>query len=333
MKSVFIFISFILILGLGKASAQFAPQAPLPGNEGIISSSPLFHDWASGCTVYRGWKDIANKGLGQPTVGSVSDVYGQPGSSLLSLGDSGVAVVTFNHSIFNGAGPDFAVFENAFANPVNDTMAYLELAFVEVSSDGVTFVRFPASSNMQDTTQIDNFTYADARFYHNLAGKYVAGYGTPFDLEELKGTPGLDVNNITHVRIVDVIGTIDELYASHDKDGHIINDPYPSAFPSGGFDLNGIGVINSNQPPTAIHESLNELQVKVYPNPASEVINILSENKGPLQYRLTDISGREISEGELLKNTSINISKQVTGLYLLHISNNEAHSIIKISKQ
>jgi hypothetical protein len=333
MLRIFVFTSFLLALGLGKASGQFAPQVPLPGNEGIIKTSPLFQEWASGCTLYRGWLDIANKSLGQPTVGSESDVYGLPGSDLLSLGDSGIAVVTFNHSIFNGAGPDFAVFENAFANPVNDTLAYLEFAFVEVSSDGVNFVRFPASSNMQDTAQMDNFTYADARFYHNLAGKYVSGYGTPFDLEELKGTPGLDVNNITHVRIVDVIGTIDPLYASHDHTGHIINDPYPSAYPSGGFDLSGIGVINSNQPPTAIHESPNTLRVKVYPNPASEVINILSGSNTPLQYKLTDISGRKILEGEMLKNTSIDISKQVSGLYLLHISNNEAYSIIKISKQ
>lgn len=328
-----IFISFILTLALGKAFAQFAPQVPLPGNEGIVDTSPLFHDWASGCTVYRGWMDIANKSLGQTTVGSPNDVYGQPGSSLLSLGDSGVAVVTFNHSIFNGAGPDFAVFENAFANPQNDTFAYLEFAFVEVSSDGINFVRFPASVNMQDTAQIDNFTYTDARFYHNLAGKYVAGYGTPFDLEELKGTPGLDINNVTHVRIVDVIGAINELYASHDKDGKIINDPYPSAFPSGGFDLSGVGVINSNQPPTSIHEPLNTLQIKAYPNPASEMIHLVSESNDPLQYRLTDISGRKVLAGKMMKNASINISEQVPGLYLLHISGDEAYSVIKISKQ
>lgn len=333
MTRVFIFISFILALGLDKASAQFAPQVPLPGNEGIIVSSSLFQDWVSGCTLYRGWLDIANKSLGQPTMGSESDVYGQPGSSLLSLGDSGVAVVTFNHSIFNGTGPDFAVFENAFANPVNDTLAYLEFAFVEVSSDGVNFVRFPASTNMQDTIQMDNFTYADARFYHNLAGKYVSGYGTPFDLEELKGTPGLDVNNITHVRIVDVIGSIDPLYASHDKDGNIINDPYPSAFPSGGFDLKGVGVINSNLPPTAILESVNTLKLKVYPNPASAVINMVTESNNPLHYTLMDISGRKILEGNMAQKASINISQQAQGLYLLHVSNNEGYNIIKISKQ
>jgi hypothetical protein len=212
-------------------------------------------------------------------------------------------------------------------------LAYLEFAFVEVSSDGVNFVRFPASSNMQDTAQMDNFTYADARFYNNLAGKYVSSYGTPFDLEELKGTPGLDVNNITHIRIVDVIGSIDPLYAAHDKDGNIINDPYPSAFPSGGFDLRGVGVINSNQPPTSIGELLNTLQVKVYPNPASGMINIVSESDNPLHYKLTDISGRKVSDGKMLKATSINISKQVPGLYLLHISSDAAYSIIKIIKQ
>jgi hypothetical protein len=186
---------------------------------------------------------------------------------------------------------------------------------------------------MQDTVQIDNFTYADARFYHNLAGKYIAGYGTPFDLEELKDTPGLDVTHITHVRIVDVIGAIDPLYASHDHAGNIINDPYPSAFPSGGFDLSGVGVINSNLPPTTIPELLNTLQVKVYPNPASEMINIVSASNGPLHYKLTDISGRKVSEGEMRNNTSIHIGKQAPGLYLLHISNEEAYRIIKISKQ
>jgi hypothetical protein len=334
MKSIFILISFMLTLGPGKAFAQFAPQVPLPGNEGIVDTSYLFQDWASGCTLYRGWLDIANKSLGQPTLGAPNDVYGPPGSGLLSLGDSGVAVVTFNHSIFNGAGPDFAVFENAFANPENDTLAYLEFAFVEVSSDGVNFVRFPASCNMQDTTQMDNFTYTDARFYNNLAGKYVSHYGTPFDLEELKGTPGLDVNNITYVRIVDAIGTINPLYASHDHSGNIINDPYPSAFASGGFDLAGVGVMNSNQPPTSIHEPLNTLQVKVYPNPASEMIYIKPESNDPLEYKLTDISGRKVSEGKVVKNAGIDISKQVSGLYLLYVSNNKKeYSIIKISKR
>lgn len=320
------FISF-------RSAAQYAPQVPLPGNEGIIESSPLFKEWISGCTLYRGWLDIADKSLGQPTLGAASDIYGPPDADVLSLGDSGVAVLTFPHTIFNGTGPDFAVFENAFADPLNDTMAYLELAFVEVSSDGVNFFRFPASSLMQNTVQIDNFTYSDARYYNNLAGKYLTGYGTPFDLDELKGTPGLDVNQVSHIRIVDVIGSIDPQYASKDKDGRIINAPYPSNFNSGGFDLRGIGVISSNMPPAAIDQLAAQLELKLYPNPATNDLIIGSNGKENLNYQITDISGRSLLNGSFRNNTRIHISSLAPGLYFVRLDNGKEQSVSKIRKQ
>lgn len=330
-----IFILLLAVLTGIVARAQYAPQVPLAGNEGIADTSSRFRDWASGCTLYRGWLDIADKSLGQPTLGTESNIYGPPGSGLLSLGDSGVAVVTFGHSIYNGAGADFAVFENAFANPENDTFAFLELAFVEVSSDGQNFFRFPASSAMQDTVQIDNFNYSDAHFYHNLAGKYLSRYGTPFDLDELKDKPGLDVDHITHIRIVDVIGSIDPLYASRDQEGNRINDPYPSVFPSGGFDLRGIGVINSNRPPdpTSVNTVINPLQIRIYPNPASDVVQIVARDEAPLLYRLTDISGRQLEQGTIRKSLGIPIGRQAPGLYLLYIGNGREQSVLKVSRQ
>jgi hypothetical protein len=334
MKRIFTVLAIALTVTISETQAQYAPQAPLPGNQGIKDDSPLFRDWASGCTLVRGFLDIADTSLGKPTLGSVADVLGVPGSGLLSLGDGGVAVVTFDHSIFNGAGPDFAVFENAFANPENDSLAYLEFAFVEVSSDGINFHRFPASCNIQDTAQIDNFTYTDARFFNNLAGKYIAGYGTPFDLEELKGTPGLDVDHITHVRIIDVVGTLNPDYASYDKDGHIINDPYPSAYLSGGFDLNAVGVMNSNQPPpTSIQETKNEFQVSIFPNPAADVIYVSTAVPSVLHYRLTDINGRKIMTGTMTKNTELNISKLKPGTYLLFVEDGNHQGVYKVNKQ
>jgi len=55
-----------------------------------------------------------------------------PDGYIVSLGDSGVADVTFAGAIYNGPGADFAVFENGFLNATNDSLAFLELAFVEV---------------------------------------------------------------------------------------------------------------------------------------------------------------------------------------------------------
>ncbi len=332
MKKAFTILALAAGFIFSDATAQYAPQVPLPGNEGIPESSPSFKEWISGCTLQRGWLDIADKSLGKATVGVESDVYGPPGSNVLSLGDSGVAVLTFNHSIYNGPGPDFAVFENVFADPVNDTMAFLELAFVEVSSDGVNFFRFPATSLMQDTVQIDNFTYTDARLYNNLAGKYLSAYGTPFDLEELKGIPGLDVNKVTHVRIVDVIGTIDPLYATRDKDGRIINAPYPSVFASGGFDLRGLGVINSNVP-ASVNQLTADLQIRLYPNPATNYLAIETNGKTGLNYQVTDISGKSLLQGSFVKNTRIAIDGLAPGIYFVQLDNGKERSVSKIRKQ
>ena len=49
-------------------------------------------------------------------------------------------------AIFNGVGPDFIVFENAFFLGSESGLVWAELLFVDVSTDGETFVRFPAFS-------------------------------------------------------------------------------------------------------------------------------------------------------------------------------------------
>src|SRR5690554_1645811 len=106
-------------------------------------------------------------------MGMDSFAIGEASVSVVSLGNGGSAVLSFENPIKNGEGPDFAVFENGFVDPENDTVAFLELAFVEVSSDGAHFVRFPAISAIQTDTQILNSSFSDARFYHNLAGKHI----------------------------------------------------------------------------------------------------------------------------------------------------------------
>jgi len=324
----------ILLLQVMASNAQYAPQTPLQGNTAIPQNDSRFVDWAATCTLQRGWLNIADKSLGQPTLGSEADAIGVPTNGVVSLGDSGVAVLTFNYNIYNGNGADFAVFENGFSNPENDSFAYLELAFVEVSSDGVNYFRFPASSAMQDTVQIDNFSYSLASRYHNLAGKYITGYGTPFDLEDLKNTPGLDINNISHVRLVDVIGSIDPAHCSRDKDNHIINEAYPSPYPSAGFDLNGVGVINSLKPPaTSIKDLSKKSTIRVYPNPTDNEIHVTSGNLQQIHYSLTDLTGREILKGSFAKEITLSLKGRNSGCYLLYMEQAGERFIQKIIRQ
>ena len=227
--------------------AQFAPAPGQPGTTAMHADSSAFVAWATGCTVSPGPMNITNPSAGLAGAGwPAENVIGFPEGTMgvTCLGDGGVATVTFASPICNRPGPDLAVFENGFANAQNPNMYFLELGFVEVSSDGVNFFRFPAISNVQTSTQIGGFGCIDPTQIHNLASKYPAMYGTPFELDEIPDNPLLNKNNITHVRVIDVIGTIDPEYCTYDSEGHIVNDPWPTAFASGGMDLDAVGVIH-----------------------------------------------------------------------------------------
>ena len=137
----------------------------------IQKDSVIFKSWATACTVTRGYQNIDNQSLGFATVGIDENGTLKAGvNSVVSLGDAGVAVLEFAIPIKNGEGADFAVFENGFNSGVNQ---YLELAFVEVSSDGINYVRFPAISKINAAVQTGSFATTDAALIYNLAGKYV----------------------------------------------------------------------------------------------------------------------------------------------------------------
>ncbi|MEX2607330.1 MAG: PEP-CTERM sorting domain-containing protein [Kiritimatiellia bacterium] len=237
------FILLSVVVGIGGGVIA----GPVPAND------PSIVGWATGYQdLIRGPIDISNPDGDLASFGDPNDVIGPSGADggvhpVVSLGDGGSIVLTFANLITNGPGADFAVFENSHST-------FYELAFVEVSSDGLNFVRFDAVSLTQTDTQIAPFGTLNPADITNLAGKDLAGYGTPFDLEELAGAPGLNVNAVTHVRIIDVVGSIDPAYARTDSLGNIINDPWKTDFVegNGGFDLDAVGVIHAIPEPSVL---------------------------------------------------------------------------------
>ena len=238
----------ILCAALSPAFALAGPYAPAAdeiGTTAIPYDSAGILGWATGFQdLVRGPIKISDLSQGYASFGSGANALGAADAQIdslpvVSLGDGGHITLTFGSPIRNGPGADFAVFENGFDD------SFLELAFVEVSSNGTTFTPFHSVSLTQTATQVGSAPFSiDPTDLNNLAGKYRRGFGTPFDLAELAGIPGLDINNITHVRITDVVGSIDPLYRTLDSDNHPINDPWPTTFPSGGFDLDAVGVLN-----------------------------------------------------------------------------------------
>jgi hypothetical protein len=292
------------------------PFCGIVGTEGctaIAANSSAILGWATACTLDLGPQNISVDGSPLVSYHTAEDAIGpctmNDNLSVVSLGDGGSATLTFAHAIKNGNGPDFAVFENSFDD------YFLELAFVEVSSDGERFVRFPATSLTQTVRQIGGSGRVDASYINNLAGKYRSGYGTPFDLAELADSTGVDINNITHVRIVDAIGSIDPQYASYDAFGHMVNDPWPTNSYSSGFDLDGIAVLHQ------VGEGIDDVtvaQVSIYPNPVADCLTI--SGAAGTEAVLYDMTGRQLFCWTIVSDQQqLNTNTLAQGIYMLRV--------------
>ena len=303
------------------AQGPFSPQANQLGTSAIHADSSVFVAWANRIEVLRGKQDIAVPTSDTTTVGNWTHAIGKAQGTVVSLGDSGVATVEFEGLIYNGVGPDFAIFENAFNH------SFLELAFVEVSSNGIDFYRFPSHSLTDTAVAVGSFGSIDPTAIHNLAGKYTANYGTPFDLADLDSIPALNLMAISHVRIVDVVGSVSGNHSQRDSRGRKVNDQYPTAFPSGGFDLDAVGVIYMKG--LGLSENYTRLELSVYPNPSNGFFYLKFDDNEALQYELRDYAGHLMQVGQLTGNT-VNCTSLQKGVYLLHLIGKEKHCTRKI---
>lgn len=265
MKKLSLLFFVLLLVRALSASDESLPSYPYAGIVGSETSTAIAKDdaaivaWATsveeyvvGTNVDSTWQD-STQALGAAE-GSPYDV--------VSLGRGGEITLSFLQPIYDGPGDDFAVFENS----INDT--FLELAWVEVSSDGVHFVRYPNFSETYEPVDSNGDVAADK--VYGFAGKYRAGYGTPFDLSMIKlaytiaiedgskfpssysddlvaNYPHVDFNDIRYVRLIDVVGDGSQVSAlipwGSVDEGYPIYDPYPTVI-SAGFDLDAVGVIN-----------------------------------------------------------------------------------------
>lgn len=317
--SQLITLIFILFF-LSSVSAQFTGEVGSIGCEAISKDNPGIIGWAIKCEVKRGYLDKSDVKKGFVSQGVDSNAVGIADNKVVSLGDSGVALLTFDVPIRNNVGPDFLVFENGFSGN------YLELAFVEVSSDGIHFFRFPAISNRSITKQIGPYdTFGEVDGLYNLAGKYEVNYGTPFDVNELPDTNVLDKFNIRFVKIVDVVGSIDPRIASFDSKGRIINDPYPTDFPSGGFDLDAVAVFDNSK--ISLVESESNKILHIFPNPAKKTDILTINSNLDLEITIRNLLGKVLYNG---RKKHIELETFNPGTYFVSIDSESIFSRVKL---
>ena len=174
---------------------------------------------------------------------------GGGGSVLVhSLGVGGYLTLGFGVHLVDGPGADLLVAENPFAISVGQL--YAELMFVEVSSNGHDFARFPSRFFGGDGS---SFAINTPGFVSGLAGQtpvfasaagvdprdVVEAGGDAFDLADLRTHPlvisgAVNLHAIAQVRLVDVVSSV-----SQDSRGHVILDPS-----SGSADVDGVTLIH-----------------------------------------------------------------------------------------
>lgn len=250
-------IALVTFVLCSPALAQIADTGQQ--NAEVLRTNGQIFGWADRVVDFvRGPLDYADPSLGLASFGLADDCLGENGSPV-SLGDGGSITLGFPVAIENGPGEDFVVFENAFAF---GGQVFAELAFVEVSTDGVTFARMPAISRIDRALGAFDGIASDETY--NLAGNFVGG--TAFDLDDLATVSevlsgDVDPNRIEFVRVVDVIGDCAN-GSSFDALGNAVCDPYPTASASGGFDLTGVAVMNPPGPVRTAPTSFGQIKAR-----------------------------------------------------------------------
>jgi hypothetical protein len=198
--------------------------------------------------------------MGDLGLNSLADYFGPASSGIYAPGE---ITATFDECpIVNGPGHDFATFENGFSAGWTTPEIFAELAYVEVSSNGTDFIRFPTHSLTPKWPGAYGTIYASGVF--GLTGKHINAYGdqwgTPFDLDWIADHPlvlngTVDLNNIRYVKQVDVVGggpndasgtgDTGKTGFFFDSYGHVIFDSWPT-WGSGGADLDAVAVMNTS---------------------------------------------------------------------------------------
>jgi len=205
---------------------------------------------------------VAANALGGPEGGGLAI-----GSfDVVSLGTGGSLTLGFDVTPTDGPGADLIVFENGFATFGG---VFAEAVFVEVSSDGVAFARFP-SAYAGPAGPLPAFGSVALGSYAGLAGGLpvlanvasngldpfdpVAAGGDAFDLAELADHPlvtagTVDLAAISCVRLVDVEAGVDT-----DSGGTPIWD---NGGPVGAADVDAVAVLNHVGNQTATRPALD----------------------------------------------------------------------------
>ena len=85
--------------------------------------------------------------------------------------------------------------------------------------------------------------------------------------------------------------------------------------------------------PATINEISEQNPVKIYPNPAADILNIVSgENDEPLHYSIANLNGAVVLSGTIENKSSINVSSLPQGVHIIKLQGTTINEVSTFTK-
>ncbi|MDR1811051.1 MAG: T9SS type A sorting domain-containing protein, partial [Prevotella sp.] len=280
----------------------YIPQFTLPVNEALSNLTAQANDQIKGQKAYRsfanaeiGWVGTLNylrTGEGymyySGAGGSTSFNYPGAGSQIYRAASRASEAAADNHWTVN---------VHAYPNSMTMTSVMIKNG-VELQSDQMEIAAFDANSECRGSIRLNNYPQEAAHPY--LA--FLMIYG-----EESVPLTFKAYDHATETE-----------YAVTNTENFVINNRYGNSREPYEFILYA---------PTGIDESGIE-QIAVYPNPATEILNIAYPFNSIEKLEITDLSGRIIRSERNFSANKINVTSLVEGLYLLKVTH-DGETVVK----
>jgi hypothetical protein len=102
-------------------------------------------------------------------------------------------------------------------------------------------------------------------------------------------------------------------------------EPVVGLMTAGGRQLGNGFYPGKNVKALKIEDNALDLQVKVYPNPTSQLLSVSHPELNTFAIQITDLNGRQIYSGTIDKNQPLDVSHYTQGMYLVTIENKESN--------
>jgi len=145
--------------------------------------------------------------------------------------------------------------------------------------------------------------------------------------------PSTDNRVVQSYIVFDKTTAVDTIYAAKTGNKFVFKDVVTGAHKFGVTAIDVYGNKSAKASTDNIKVSVNELsnsRVKLYPNPTTGIVNILTDNNRISKLSVFNVSGELVHTTEFTQSHTLDMSGNVKGIYFLHITSDGNTQISKL---